>query len=81
MHTRHQHLRLNFVWVSEQDVLCGACGCPEPRENANAEFCHNHQRDIDEFERWLAGTDRVAWQAGSSFESERRFLSARQRPA
>ena len=67
--------------VSEHDLLCGACGCPESRENMNAEFCPDHQQEIHEFQRWLAGTDRVAWQAGSSFESERRFLSARQRPA
>ncbi len=67
--------------MSEQDVLCGASGCPELREHVSAEFCAKHEREIQEFERWLAGTDRVAWQAGSSFDSERRFLSARQRPA
>jgi hypothetical protein len=81
MHTRPQHLRLIFWWVSERDVLCGACGCPELREHIDADFCRDHQREIREFQRWLAGTGRVPWQPGSSFESERRFLSARQRPA
>jgi hypothetical protein len=47
----------------------------------SAEFCDQHEQEIHAFERWLAGTDKVAWQAGSSFDSERRFLSVRQRPA
>jgi hypothetical protein len=67
--------------MSKQDHLCAASGCPELREDPSAEFCINHERDIQDFERWLAGTDKVAWQAGSSFDSERRFLSVRQRPA
>jgi hypothetical protein len=67
--------------VSEQDVLCGACGCPEPREDMSAEFCLKHERELQAFERWLSGTDKVCWPAASSFDSERSFLSARQRPA
>jgi hypothetical protein len=81
MHTRRQYLRLMFLFVSEQDVLCRACGCPELRQDMSTEFCPDHQWEIREFQRWLAGTDRVPWQAGSSFDSERRFLSVRQRPA
>jgi hypothetical protein len=67
--------------MSKQDVLCGASGCPELRKDASAEFCTKYDREIHEFERWLDGTEKVAWQAGSSFDSERRFLSVRQRPA
>jgi hypothetical protein len=66
--------------MSEQDDLCGAGGCPELREDVDAEFCAKHEQEIHGFEQWLAGTDKVAWQAGSSFDSERRFLSVRQRP-
>jgi hypothetical protein len=53
MHTQRQHLRIIFLFVSEQDVLCGACGCPEPRQDMSAEFCPNHQWEIQEFQRWL----------------------------
>jgi hypothetical protein len=67
--------------MSNQDDLCAVSGCPELREDASAEFCTKHEQEIHEFDRWLAGTDKVAWQAGSSFDSERRFLSVRQRPA
>lgn len=81
MHTRHQHRRHIFLFVSEQDLSCGASDCPKLRHDVDDEFCPDHQREIHEFQRWLAGTDRVPWQAGSSFESERRFLSVRQRPA
>jgi hypothetical protein len=81
MHTRRQHLRPIFLFVSEQDVLCGACGCPEPRQDSNAEFCPDHQREVHAFHRWLAGTDKVSWPAASSFDSERSFLSVRKRPA
>jgi hypothetical protein len=70
-----------FQFVSEQDLLCGACGCPEQRQDTSAEFCLNHQREIHAFERWLAGTDKVCWPAASSFDFERGFLSVRQRPA
>jgi hypothetical protein len=82
MHTSRQHLRLIFEVVSEQhDLLCGACGCPELRMEPSAEFCVDHQREVQAFQRWLAGTDKVCWPVASSFDFERSFLSARQRPA
>jgi hypothetical protein len=66
--------------VSEQEVLCGACGCPELRQDADAEFCLSHQQEIHAFQRWLAGTDKVCWPAASAFDFDRSFLNARHRP-
>jgi hypothetical protein len=44
-----------FLFMSKQDALCAASGCPELREDVSAEFCAKHAREIEEFERWLAG--------------------------
>ena len=80
MQTRSQHQRLNFRLVSEQEVLCAAFGCPEPRQDASAEFCPAHQREIQEIQRWLADTHKIGWPGASAFDFERRFLDVRQRP-
>ena len=66
--------------MSEQDVSCTAFGCGEPRQNMNAEFCLNHQRQIHAFQRWLEGADEGCWPAAPSFDFERSFWSGRQRP-
>lgn len=55
IHTRPQHPRFTFLFMSERDVLCAASGCLELRENVSAEFCAEHAREIQAFERWLAG--------------------------
>jgi hypothetical protein len=47
----------------------------------SAEFCHSHQRQIHAFQRWLEGADERAWPGAPSFDFERNFWGARQRPA
>jgi hypothetical protein len=41
--------------MSKQDVSCAVSGCLELREDVSAEFCAEHAREIQAFERWLAG--------------------------
>ena len=67
--------------MSEQDVACGALNCSEPRQDISAEFCLSHQRQIHAFQRWLEGADERAWPGAPSFDFERNFWGARQRPA
>src|SRR5579875_3324651 len=73
----------DYGWgMSEHDELCGACGCPEARQDPSADFCPEHQQEVDSFRRWLDAPNEGCSSAAPSFDLERNYLSLwRRRPA
>ena len=81
MNTWRQHRRITFLFVTKHDYLCGACGCPELRQDPSADFCIAHQQEIHAFQRWLEAPNEGCSSAAPSFDFERSYLSVRHRPA
>jgi hypothetical protein len=65
----------------DADDTCAAFGCCEQRQSASAEFCKNHERQLHEFRRWLAGVDEAGCPVARAFDAERGMWSARRRTA
>ena len=66
--------------MHEQDEICSACGCPESCR-PGGEYCDEHQRQVEAFQRWLEAPNEGCSSAAPAFDLERNFLMVRHRPA